>query len=84
MKKFRVGHRVVSLLLIAAMLASMTPMIRASSAAIDADGYLGNVKILNNDESITLPIKVNNFALDGMMFEYLSDNVLKRNSQFFV
>lgn len=84
MKQHSIGSRVMSLLLAVVMILSMVPAIGASAVPIDAEGYLGNIKLLNNGESITLPIKVNNFALDGMMFEYLSDNSIAKNSQFFV
>ena len=84
MKKYSIGGRLMSLLLAAAMLLSMVPAMGASAAQIDAEGYLGNIQLLDNDESITLPIKVNNFALDGLMFEYLSDDTTVRNSQYFV
>lgn len=84
MSEHSIVKRIVSLLLAVVMLLSLVPAIGVSSAPIDAEGYLGNIKQLNNGESITLPIKINNFALDGLMFEYLSDNVSKRNSQYFV
>ena len=84
MKHNRIGNRILAMLLAAVLILSMLPAMNTSAVPIDADGYLGNVKLLNNGESISLPIKVNNFALDGMMFEYLSDNNAGRDSQFFV
>lgn len=72
------------MLLAAAMLLSMVPAIGASAAnEIDSEGYVGNVKLLNNGESITLPIKINNFALDGMLFEYLANISTTNNSQHY-
>ena len=75
MKHNHIGNRILAMLLAAVLILSMLPAINTSAVPIDADGYLGNVKLLNNGESISLPVKVNNFALDGMMFEYLSDDV---------
>ena len=83
MKKHSICSRIVSLLLAVVMLLSMVPAIDVSAAPIGEDGYLGNIKLLNNGESITLPIKVNNFAMDGLMFEYLTGTHDDRNSQFY-
>ena len=84
MKHNRIGNRILAMLLAAVLILSMLPAVNTSAVPIDADGYLGNVQLLDNDESISMPIRVNNFALDGMMFEYLSDDTKERNSQYFV
>ena len=84
MKHNHIGNRILAMLLAAVLVLSMLPAINTSAVPIDADGYLGNVQLLDNDESISMPIRVNNFALDGMMFEYLSDDTNERNSQYFV
>ena len=72
MKNYRISTRVLSLLLTVVMLVALLPSNGTRAASIDAEGYLGSVRLLNNGESISLPIKLNNFAMDGMMFEYLS------------
>ena len=84
MKHNHIGNRILAMLLAAVLVLSMLPAVNTSAVPIDADGYLGNVQLLDNDESISMPIRVNNFALDGMMFEYLSDDTKERNSQYFV
>ena len=84
MKKHSIGSRVLSLLLTVVMLLSMVPAIETSAATVDEDGYLENVKFLNNSESISLPIKINNFAVDGLLFEYLADVSSNRNAQHYV
>ena len=85
MKNYRISTRVLSLLLTVVMLVALLPSNGTRAASIDAEGYLGSVRLLNNGESISLPIKLNNFAMDGMMFEYLSSVYNNtRDSQYFL
>ncbi len=85
MKKYSVGSRLLSLLLALEMVLSMVPVIGASAATNDYFKFgTYNVQLLDNDESITLPIKINNFAMDGMLFEYLSSISKAKSSQHYI
>ena len=85
MKKYSISSRMLSVLLIITMILSIVPPVGVSAASIDAEGYLGSIKILDNGESISLPIRLNNFAMDGMLFEYLSSVYNNsRDSQYFL
>lgn len=93
MRKYSIGSRYISLLLLVAMLFSMVPALRLNANAatnthldkIDdtasfktaaADG----ITMLNNGKNISMSLKVNNFAMDGLLFDYLSS---VRNNQNF-
>ncbi|MBQ3214825.1 MAG: fibro-slime domain-containing protein [Oscillospiraceae bacterium] len=86
MKKHSIGSRLLSLLLALAMILPMIPMLRSevSAATGDVTKFLtasqDGITMLNNGNHITLPIKVNNFVLDGMLFDYLSSTRSANNA----
>ena len=74
MKKHGIGSRLLSLLLVLAMVVPMVPI--SVSAAV---GDLSNVSTgltgdIDTSDTISLPIKIYDYEADGMLFEYAEAN----------
>lgn len=88
MRRYTIGTRCIAAVLFYALLISMLPVMQfgvsaAITSADDGITYVDDqtrfltaekdgITMLNNGENISLSIKVNNFANDGLLFEYLS------------
>ncbi len=86
MKTYSIATRYIAMILLLAMVLGMVPALELGAQAwtydpnttyTDGDSPFktkeqDGVNFLKNGESITLPIRINNFETDGMMFEYLS------------
>ena len=74
MKKYGIGSRVITVLLVLAMIVSMIPLsIWAAVGDIATDnklGYTGLNGNVNTQDTISWPIKIFDYLNDGMLFEY--------------
>ncbi len=92
MRKYSIGSRYIALFLLVAMMFTMLPVmelaVNAATYELAEPKFLPDtedrVNILDNGESITLPIKVNNFMSDGMLFEYLSSSHRARDFNYYL
>lgn len=92
MRKYTLGSRYISLLLLVAMIFSFVPAMQLSAFAADEYDQTrfwtaaqdGITMMPNNENRISLPIKVNNFAMDGLLFDYLSSTRSGQNADSYV
>ncbi len=77
MKKFGLGRRLVSLLLVLTMIAALIPVIEPTKANAAAVGDITNISTgltgnIDTSDTISWPIKIYDYLNDGMLFEYSS------------
>ena len=89
MRQYPIRSRYISLLLLVAMLFSLLPAMQFTAEAATGDvtqfttAEADGITMLNNGNQISLPIKVNNFALDGLLFDYLSSTRSANNADHY-
>lgn len=87
MRKYGIGTRIIAAVLFYAMLLSLVPAMELGVHAYSTGderfvaAATDGITMLNNGESVTLPIKVNNFVNDGLLFEYLSSIHGNKNAE---
>lgn len=87
MRQYPIRSRYISLLLLVAMFFSLVPTMQftASAAHGDSPNFLsassdGVTMLPNNDNEISMSVQINNFVMDGMLFDYLSSTRSANNA----